>query len=204
MARKKSLIELRFDGNLGPLLRDMEANTRDAIVEVVDQTSVRVLKEIIFATPNNTGTARNGWVRELENGGLTAILKNDVPYIRVLEYGSYPVRAIRGTAGPSRIRVQQNGAIRRGRAYVGGNFAPGPRTVQAPGGDPPMLSPGNVSKAAPHGMLRKAIGEAAELFAFDLAEELDKVLAGEGEYRVASETIDPGRGVGLDILGGTF
>jgi len=191
----KPLIELRFRDSLGPLLANLDENGKRAVQAVVDRTSVEILKEIIYATPNNSGRARAGWERRFLNDGLTAVLSNSVPYIRVLEFGSYPVRRITRNTQP-------RGALRRGRAYVGGAFEPGPRTTRAPGGEPEMLSPGNVSRAAPHGMVRKALGEADEQFAFDLGEELDRAMAGDGEYRVAEETYDPGRAAGLDILGG--
>ena len=132
------------------------ANLKRAIESKMDRAiqveARKILRKAKDATPVVSGVAKGGWKLVRESSGEIVVFEilNNVKYITVLEYGSYPVRAV------SRAR-DAKGAIRRGRAYVGGKFKPGKKTKKAPGGEPKMLKPGNVSRQAPRGMIRKAL-----------------------------------------------
>lgn len=132
--------------------------------KVVEKNTQRVFEMVKFATPVDSGRALAGWRIEIQSDGKAGRVVNRVPYINVLEFGGYPVRAL------SRVRDVSRGFV-RGNAILGGQFPPGPRTMAVLGGDPPMNN--NISKQAPSGMIRKAIGEIADIFEFDLAEALE-------------------------------
>lgn len=190
-------IEIQLKGNLAETIRKAGPRIGDAVRKVTKQHADRVYKNIKFSTPTDSGKARAGWKKKLSDRGRaarTVAITNDVEYINVLEHGSYPVRAARNVTDP-------RGAIRRGAAYLGGHFPPGPRTVRAPGGQPKMLAPGNVSRQAPHGMVRKALGDMQEAYVFDLERAIEEALAGD-DVRISTETIDPGRSWGDEFLRG--
>lgn len=145
--------------------------------KVIKATTKRAYKIAKNKTPVRTGKAFSSWKQSTEKGGLEGIVSNDVPYINLLEYGSYPVRPISRASG-------QGDSIKRGRAYLGGSFPPFKhggevtRTTRAPSsGEPKMLSPGNVSKEAPRGMVRLALIEVEPQFVLDLEEALDRAWA---------------------------
>jgi hypothetical protein len=146
-------------------LKALPANARKAVRDTIKETTKRAVKIAKFRTPVDTGRAIEAWETKFEDGGLTGVVTNDAPYINVLEFGGYPVR--KATAGAE--------GFRRGNAILGGR-PPGPRTQRAPGGDPEMRS--NVSRQAPHGMVRSTLIAIAPQFEFDLNEALDKALGG--------------------------
>lgn len=143
----------------------------EAVARVVRSTTIRLFGIIKFSTPVATGRALAAWKLTYTTAreGASGEVSNDVPYINVLEFGGYPVRAS-PPAGPV------PGSFRRGRALLGG-FPPGPRTQASGGGDPPVSS--NVSKQAPHGMVRAAVGSVEAQFAQDLEREIERVWTGK-------------------------
>lgn len=161
---------------LDDALRELPKTARDAVADVIKKTTEDARKKIRFRTPiGKTSRAFNGWKTSIEKGGLRGVVYNDVPYINVLEYGSYPVRPKRTAQSP--------GALARGNALLGGDFPPGrtrggvTRTRKAPAGEPTMLRPGNVSKQAPQGMVRITLIEIEDRYIFDLNEALDRAFA---------------------------
>ena len=138
-----------------------------------------------FKTPADRGTAGGAlsrWKVTSEDGGLTGVVTNDAPHINVLEFGSYPVI-------PLSKKPRLSGALTRGRAQLGGDYPPGRRTTKARSGIVPMLSPGNVSKQAPFGMIRRTLVEIQPQFIFDLGEAIDRA------YQKGSEEPEPPGGV---------
>ena len=108
----------------------------------------------------------------MTQAGEKAVIENAVPYITVLEYGSYPVI-------PVKHKRTGGGGIRRGNAWIGGNYPPGPRTVRA-GGSGPKMAEGNVSRQAPIGMVRITLQELEPEFVFNLEEAIEVALNEEG------------------------
>lgn len=162
MARQR-LIQFRWTKDtLSVAFRKLPENVRRAVNEVVDKTIDRVFAIVKFSTPVDTGAALAAWEIERDGAGAGRVV-NRTAYINVLEFGGYPVRPARGAMPP--------GSFQRGNAFLGG-LPPGPRTMVSPAGEPPMTS--NVSKQAPHGMVRKALGEVEEQFEFDLEEAVER------------------------------
>ena len=169
MARRP-LVSFRWEHTgLITTVRKMPERVDRAVKEVIRRHIDRVFNIVRFSTPTDTGRALRAWRIEMRDGGRAGVVTNDTPYINVLEYGGYPVRPARGP--------MPSGAFQRGNAYLGGH-PPGPRTMGAPGGEPTMRS--NVSKQAPHGMVRKALGETEDAFQFDLEEAIERAWNGEG------------------------
>ena len=164
-----------FSGPGSAILRGKPIS-RDAIRKGVFESLLSESKEILRktkdATPVKSGKAKSGWtMTTMTSGGLVQMkITNNVRYIGVLEYGGYPVRAVSRAS-------QRKGAIRRGRAYLGGDFLPGPDTVGAPGGEPKMLQPGLVSRQAPRGMLRKAVKSSEKKAAQKVESALSSAIA---------------------------
>lgn len=151
---------LEFSWNLdslGKALGAFEAEARAAVREVVSRTLDRAYSMVRARTPVDTGRLRAGWRRVLSGprgGGASAgTIANSVPYVRVLEFGGYPVLAP-------------------------GEFPPGPRTRRAPGGEPAMRS--NVSKQAPRGMLRTVLQDLEPQFLFDVERALENLPSWRG------------------------
>lgn len=142
----------------------------EAVGRVVRDTTTRLFAIIKFSTPVATGRALAAWKLTItpNTDGAAGVVTNDTPYINVLEFGGYPVRAS-PPADPT------PGSFRRGSALLGG-FPPGPRTQGGTGGDPVTAS--NVSKQAPHGMVRAAIGSVEDQFAADLERAIERVWNG--------------------------
>lgn len=156
-------LEFRWvDESLLNAIRDIPESSQRAIKTVVRATTKRAVRIAKFKTPVDTGNAINSWEDTTEKGGQVGVFKNSAPYINVLEFGGYPVRA--ATSGAK-------AGFRRGGAILGG-LPPGPRTQRAPGGDPEMRS--NVSKQAPRGMVRSTLIEIEPQFVFDLNEEIER------------------------------
>lgn len=167
MARQR-LIQFKWARDtLTTTMKRLPASVRSAVNAVVDKTIDRVFAIVKFSTPVDTGAALQAWEIE-RNGDGTGRVVNRTAYINVLEFGGYPVRRATGPMPP--------GSFRRGNAYLGG-LPPGPRTMTAPSGEPPTTS--NMSKQAPHGMVRKALGEVEDAFEFDLEEAVERAWQGD-------------------------
>ena len=157
-------LEFEFvDEGLVEALQNLPESTQRAIKDTVRATTLRGQQIVKFKTPVDSGKAINAWKTRFENNGERGVFFNDTPYINVIEFGGYPVRA--SSAGASL------GTLRRGNAVLGG-LPPGPRTQRAPGGQPQMRS--NVSKQAPRGMVRSTLIELEPQFTFDLAEAIER------------------------------
>jgi len=167
MARQR-LIQFKWTRDtLTTTMKRLPASVRSAVNEVVDKTIDRVFAIVKFSTPTDTGAALAAWEIERSGAGSGRVV-NRTAYINVLEFGGYPVRPARGPMPP--------GSFQRGNAYLGG-LPPGPRTMASPGGEPTTTS--NMSKQAPHGMVRKALGEVEEQFEFDLEEAVERAWRGD-------------------------
>lgn len=164
----RPILSFRWETDtLTPQLRALPKSVVKAVDEVVGKTQARVFGIVKFSTPVDTGDALRAWEMETVHDGKGRVVNRTV-YINVLEYGGYPVRRARGPLPP--------GAFQRGGAYLGG-MPPGPRTMASPGGEPPTTS--NVSKQAPSGMVRAAIGECEEQMVFDLEAAIERAWLGD-------------------------
>lgn len=200
------LINLTIDNPILPLLKKLPKEVQDAIEGVVNDWSAEALERIKNATPRDRGTAAANWkvdsVSSSKPGDVKDVISNETPYINVLEFGGYPVVAIRGkkkkkakakkrkkkkkkqdvSAAMQALIDSSTKAAKRVRTGAGiksasgkailGGFDPGPRTSAAPGGDPEMLS--NVSNQAKSGMVRRVLGDITDPFVFELEEAIDQ------------------------------
>ena len=160
-------ITISIKNPIGPALRKLPREVQEAIDKVVADTSEKLFNRIVTDTPRDRGQgggAVSRWTRTVQ--AAQALIKNDAPHINVLEFGGYPVRAIKGRTLASGV-----GGFQRGNAVLGG-LSPGPRTQIAPGGSPTMIS--NVSRQAPQGMVRQNLERITAPFVFDLEEAIDK------------------------------
>jgi hypothetical protein len=99
-------------------------------LQAVGQEGLRQTRE---GTPVDEGDAQASWRLEQRGRFAVAIRSEGIPYINILEFGGYPTARFR----------------------TGKEYPPGPRTQAAPAGEP--LTRNNVSRQAPHGMLRLAL-----------------------------------------------
>ena len=146
-------LEVKVTDTVTPALKTAPARLRQAINGVVQAIGERAFQRIKFATPRDTGNAARGWRKTVTGNGQTVEIRNDVPYIRVLEFGGYPTNAP-------------------------GQFPPKARTQRAPAGAPTMRS--NVSRQAPQGMVRKTLQAIEPEFQFELEEAIDRTLNEDG------------------------
>lgn len=157
------------DNGLVALASGIPARLKDEARKVVAATTERMFQAAKHLTPVDSGRAMSRWRIEMQPDGKSGRIVNDTDYINVLEFGGYPVRAL------SRVSDKSRGFV-RGRALLGGQFQPGPRTAAFLGGSIPMAN--NVSRQATTGMVRTAVAQCADQFEFDLAEALDRALNG--------------------------
>lgn len=167
------MLSVTLDNTLTPGLKAAPAVIREAVDGVVLDTADKTFARIKRFTPRNTGKAAGDWYWIEEGTGDDKRISyvNDVAYINVLEYGGYPVI-------PTSRKRSGSGGIRRGKAYLGGDYPPGPNTQLEPGGDPVMRS--NVSRKAPSGMVRKQLEAARPEFLSELDAAIERALEGLG------------------------
>ncbi len=138
-------------------LSNLDEDASEAVVEVVKETTERAFQAARHASPiGDTDRLINSWRLTFEEGGLVGVITNNTPYANIAEYGGWP------------------GA----RWRTGNDYAPGPRTARAPGGEPEMFN--NVSKQAPRGMVRVTIEGMRDQFGFDLEERIEQRWAEHG------------------------
>lgn len=133
----------------------LERELPDAVAAGIQETGTLAQGRIRTNTPVDKGRARSSWRRRSLDAGKVVEIFSNVPYINVLEFGGYPVRAA------SLLSFQPPGSFRRGRAFLGG-ARPGPRTrrpASVSGLDPTAQPFGrqinaNVSTQAPRGIVR--------------------------------------------------
>lgn len=91
------VLSVSFGDDLSPTLLKAPDLLKAAIQAVVDDTSKKLFRRIRLATPRDRGTAAAGWNEETTGTGATAgkRLVNTVAYINVLEFGGYPVVALK-------------------------------------------------------------------------------------------------------------
>lgn len=165
------MLQITVDDDVTKFLQGAPTALTQAIDNVVRDTTRTVFFRIDRATPRDRGTAASGWTEVVEGQGVRArrTFVNQTPYINVLEFGGYPVVWERWQRNPV------TSAIKRGQAWLGGGYPPGPRTQESLGDDPTMRN--NVSRQAPRGMVRDQLAKAEPEFVFNLEEALDRVLA---------------------------
>lgn len=132
-------------------------DVRDAITDVVAETTNVAFQAARDASPiGDTDKLIDGWRLTFEEGGLVGVITNATPYVNIAEEGGWP------------------GA----RWRTGKDYAPGPRTAKAPGGEPMMFN--NVSLQAPRGMMRVTFEAMRDQFGFDLEERIEQKWAKHG------------------------
>jgi len=157
-------VRIQFAGNLYRVLGRVMKNSKLAADQAAERTAKAVLRDCQSKTPKESGRAAASWsMRRIGTIVVTfQITSTGIVYMRVLEYGGYPVR--KNWPGSS-------GGFVRGRGRLSG-LPPGPKTrrpgnlqipVQKRGvAIEPALPYGrpinaNVSRQAPKGILRTSL-----------------------------------------------